>query len=60
MFIKIKEKYRSILINTDKIDSILYNDNAATIITINGEYNIEDPNQVKNLLSILNSHIIEV
>lgn len=60
MFIKIKEKYRSILINTDKIDIILYNDNAATIITINGEYNIEDPNQVKNLLSILNSHIIEV
>lgn len=60
MFIKIKEKYRSILINTDKIDSILYNDNAATIITINGEYNIEDPNQVKNLISILNSHIIEV
>lgn len=43
MFIKIKEKFRSIILNMNKIESILYTDSQATIITQSGErYNLDN------------------
>lgn len=61
MFIKIKEKFRSIVLNMDKIESILYTDSQATIITQSGErYNLDNKKQIENLFSILNSHTIEI
>lgn len=61
MFIKIKEPLRSIFINTDHIEQILYCDYECTVIMKSGkQIFINNKKQMENLLFVLNNDIVEI
>lgn len=61
MFIKIKESSRTIIINSDYIEQIRYCDYELVIIMRDGaQVIINNKKQIENLLTILNSDIVEI